>query len=125
MKVTKILFNLAEDYKFIGTIYLYLQIVFSVKIWSQVCYKALNILELTTANIFLPFICKPSFLLAFSFPFLPCIYNSGFPPPPKKKKKKNDVISCKTKHFSESSHFNQVHNCLPSLSPCHHHKRVI
>ena len=86
MKVTKNLFNLAEDYKFIGTIYLYLQIVFSVKIWSQVCYKALDILELTTANIFLPFICKPSFLLAFSFPFLPCICNSGFPPPLKKKK---------------------------------------
>ena len=123
MKVTKNLFNLAEDYKFIGTIYLYLQIVFSVKIWSQVCYKALNILELTTANIFLPFICKPSFLLAFSFPFLPCICNSGFPPP--LKKKKNDVISRKTKHFSESSDFNQVYNCLPSLSPCHHHKRVI
>ena len=84
MKVTKNLFNLAEDYKFIGTIYLYLQIVFSVKIWSQVCYKALDILELTTANIFLPFIRKPSFLLAFSFPFLPCICNSGFPPPKKK-----------------------------------------
>ena len=93
MKVTKILFNLAEDYKFIGTIYLYLQIVFSVKIWSQVCYKALNILELTTANIFLPFICKPSFLLAFSFPFLPFIYNSGFPPPPKKKKKKTMLLA--------------------------------
>ena len=86
MKVAKNLFNLAEDYKFIGTIYLYLQIVFSVKIWSQVCYKALDILELTTANIFLPFICKPSFLLAFSFPFLPFICNSGFPPLPKKKK---------------------------------------
>lgn len=84
MKVTKNLFNLAEDYKFIGTIYLYLQIVFSVKIWSQVCYKALDILELTTANIFLPFICKPSFLLAFSFLFLPCICNSGFPPLKKK-----------------------------------------
>ena len=88
MKVTKNLFKLAEDYKFIGTIYLYLQIVFSVKIWSQVCYKALDILELTTANIFLPFICEPSFLLAFSFPFLPCICDSGSPPPPKKKKKK-------------------------------------
>ena len=93
MKVTKNLFNLAEDYKFIGIIYLYLQIVFSVKIWSQVCYKALDILELTTANIFLPFICEPSFLLAFSFPFLPCICNSGFPPSLKKKKKKMMLLA--------------------------------
>ena len=90
MKVTKILFNLAEDYKFIGTIYLYLQIVFSVKIWSQVCYKALNILELTTANIFLPFICKPSFLLAFSFPAL--YQKLRLPPPPPKKKKKKTML---------------------------------
>lgn len=123
MNVTKNLFNLAEDYKFIGTIYLYLQIVFSVKIWSQVCYKALDILELTTANIFLPFICKPSFLLAFHFPS--CLVSATQASPPSSLKKKNDVISRKTKHFSESSHFNQVHNCLPSLSPCHHHKRVI
>lgn len=93
MKVTKNLFNLAEDYKFIGIIYLYLQIVFSVKIWSQVCYKALDILELTTANIFLPFICEPSFILAFSFSFLPCICNSGFPPLPKKKKKKMMLLA--------------------------------